>query len=188
MSIPIASLLGLVFVLSEMALAKFKRAKRGEARDADRGSLLLLWVVIVLAVNLAYFLPSLVPSLGFGPRGVFVKLGAALFGAGLMLRWYAIIYLGRFFTVNVAISRDHRLIDTGPYRLLRHPSYTGALVAFLGLGLCIGNWASLAAMLIPTLAVFSWRIRVEEQALLAALGEPYLNYMRRTKRLVPAIY
>ena len=111
-----------------------------------------------------------------------------MFAAGLALRWYAILYLGRFFTVNVAISRDHRLIDTGPYRLIRHPSYTGALMAFLGLGVCIGNWASLAAMLIPTLLVFSWRIRVEEQALMAALGEPYRIYMQRTKRLVPAIY
>lgn len=71
---------------------------------------------------------------------------------------------------------------------IRHPSYTGALVVFLGLGLCIANWASPAAMLIPTLLVFSRRIRVEEQALPGALGEPYLNYMQRTKRLVPAIY
>jgi len=110
----------------------------------------LLWVVIVLSVNLAYVLPWLVPSLGFGPRGL--------------------------------------VIDTGPYRLIRHPSYSGALMAFLGLGLCIGNWASLATMLIPTLLVFSWRIRVGEQALLGALGEPYLTYTQRTKRLVPVIY
>jgi protein-S-isoprenylcysteine O-methyltransferase len=185
---PIPSLLGLVFVLSELALAKFKRAKRGEARDADRGSLVLLWVVIVLTVNLAYFLPSLVPSLGFGPSEGFVNGGTALFAAGLALRWYAIVYLGRFFTVNVAISRDHRLIDSGPYRLIRHPSYTGALMAFVGLGFSLHNWASLAAMVIPPLVAFSWRIRVEEQALLQALGEPYRDYMHRTRRLVPAIY
>lgn len=188
MIIPIASLLGLLFVLTEVALAKFKRSRRGEARDADRGSLPLLWVVIVLTVNLAYFLPSLVPSLDFGPREVCVNGGTALFAAGLALRWYAIVYLGRFFTVNVAISRDHRLIDTGPYRFIRHPSYTGALMAFFGLGLCLRNWASLAAMSIPPLVVFSRRIRIEEQALLQALGDPYRDYMHRTKRLVPAIY
>lgn len=188
MTIPLASLLGLLFALSEVALARFKRAKRSEARDADRGSLPLLWVVIVLTVNLAYFLPSLVPSLGFGPRAVFANGGTALFAAGLALRWYAIMYLGRFFTVNVAISRDHRLIDAGPYRFIRHPSYTGALMAFCGLGVCLRNWASLAAMVIPPLVVFSWRIRIEEQALLQALGEPYRDYTRRTKRLVPAIY
>jgi protein-S-isoprenylcysteine O-methyltransferase len=126
--------------------------------------------------------------LGFGSRSLFIDAGAAVFAAGLALRWYAILYLGRFFTVNVAISRDHQLIDTGPYRFIRHPSYSGALMAFLGLGLCIGNWASLAAMLLPTLVVFSWRIRVEERALLGALGEQYFTYMQRTKRLVPAIY
>jgi protein-S-isoprenylcysteine O-methyltransferase len=86
--------------------------------------------------------------LGFGPREVFVDGGAALFAAGLALRWYAIVYLGRFFTVNVAISKDHRLIDTGPYRFIRHPSYTGAIMAFVGVfasGFCLHNWASLGA-------------------------------------------
>jgi protein-S-isoprenylcysteine O-methyltransferase len=186
--VPLPSLLGILFALSELVLMAFKRAKGGDTRSADRESLLLLWVVVILAVNLAYFLPASFPALRFGPTDVFVDAGLALFIAGLGLRWYSIVYLGRFFTVNVAISQDHRLIDTGPYRFIRHPSYTGSLLAFLALGLCLCNWASLAAMMVPTLLVFSWRIRVEEQALLQALGEPYGNYRRRTKRLVPAIY
>ena len=71
--------------------------------------------------------------------------GCALFRLGLMLRWYSIIYLGRFFTVNVAIHSGHEIIDTGPYRYIRHPSYTGALLAFLGLALTLANWVSLAS-------------------------------------------
>ena len=105
-----------------------------------------------------------------------------------MLRWYAIIYLGRFFTVNVAIAADHRLIDGGPYRFVRHPSYSGALMVFLGLGLCIGNWLSVAVMIVPISLVFIWRIHVEEAALLQGLGDSYREYMGRTKRLIPSIY
>ena len=120
--------------------------------------------------------------------GAATSLGIALFAAGLALRWYAIVHLGRFFTVNVSIAADHRLIDTGPYRIVRHPSYTGALMAFLGLGLCIANWASLLSLLVPICLVFLRRIHVEEAVLLQALGDQYRDYMRRTKRLIPALY
>jgi protein-S-isoprenylcysteine O-methyltransferase Ste14 len=101
---------------------------------------------------------------------------------------YAIVHLGRFFTVNVAISSSHRLIDTGPYRFVRHPSYTGALMAFLGLALCLANWASLVILLVPVFLVFLRRMHVEERALLQAFGDQYRDYMRRTKRLIPAVY
>jgi len=184
----IASVLGLIYVLSELGLTLKKRAKVEETRDADRGSLALLWIVIVasvtLAFNAAYALPaaamSEVPTLRF--------LGIVIFAAGLAIRWYAIVHLGRFFTVNVAISTSHRLIDTGPYRFVRHPSYTGALMAFLGLALCLANWASLVILLVPVFLVFLRRMHVEEGALLQAFGNQYRDYMRRTKRLIPAVY
>jgi protein-S-isoprenylcysteine O-methyltransferase len=115
-------------------------------------------------------------------------LGVTLYAAGLILRWYAILHLGRFFTVNVAIAADHRVIDTGPYRFVRHPSYTGALMAFLGLALCLANWASLTVLVVPVFFVFLRRIQVEEAALLQALGDEYRGYMSRTKRLIPAVY
>ncbi len=106
----------------------------------------------------------------------------------LILRWYSIGYLGRYFTVDVSISAEHRLIDSGPYRFIRHPTYTGALLAFLGLGFCFGNWLSILFLGLPIIAAFLWRIRIEERALLQALGEQYRRYMRRTKRLLPFIY
>jgi protein-S-isoprenylcysteine O-methyltransferase len=115
-------------------------------------------------------------------------IGVLVFAVGMVLRIYSIIYLGRFFTVNVAIAPDHLLIDSGPYRFVRHPSYTGLLMLFFGLGLGIGNWVSIAVIVIPVFAALWWRMRIEEAALLEALDESYRCYMKRAKRLVPKIY
>jgi protein-S-isoprenylcysteine O-methyltransferase len=114
--------------------------------------------------------------------------GFCLFALGLLLRFYSIIYLGRLFTPNVAIARDHRLIDSGPYRFIRHPTYTGFLMIVLGLGLSFANVASLLILFVPVLCCLLWRIHIEEQALTEAFGEQYCIYMRRTKRLIPFIY
>jgi protein-S-isoprenylcysteine O-methyltransferase len=165
-----------------------KRAQSG-ARVLDRGSLSLIWIVIGVSVFGAFYVSEAVPQAGFGALSTAASiLGVVLFVSGLLLRWSAIVYLGRFFTVNVAIASDHQLIDSGPYRFIRHPSYTGALMAFLGLGLCIGNWLSLAILVVPILLVFLYRVRIEEAALLQGLGERYRGYMNRTKRLIPGIY
>jgi protein-S-isoprenylcysteine O-methyltransferase len=183
-----AIVLGTIYVVSELALMLKKRARSGESRVDDKGSLNLLWIVITASVILAFNIASLLPAAAMSTGPALRYLGIALFAAGLALRWYAIVHLGRFFTVNVSIAADHRLIDTGPYRIVRHPSYTGALMAFLGLGLCMANWASLLCLLVPICLVFLRRIHVEEAVLLEALGDQYRDYVRRTKRLIPAIY
>jgi len=90
--------------------------------------------------------------------------------------------------VDVAIAADHRVIDTGPYRHIRHPSYAGALLAFAGYGICLGNWASLALVTVPIAWAFLRRIEVEEAALNGALGSAYAKYLGRSKRLVPFVY
>jgi len=118
----------------------------------------------------------------------FAFAGVVLFVAGLLLRWWAIITLGRFFTVDVTIEKDHELVERGPFRVVRHPSYTGVLLAFVGFALTLGNWAAGLVILLPIGAAFVHRINVEENALSGALGTQYTYYMRRTKRLVPFIY
>ncbi|HMG05340.1 MAG TPA: isoprenylcysteine carboxylmethyltransferase family protein, partial [Chthoniobacterales bacterium] len=104
------------------------------------------------------------------------------------VRWYSIVHLGRFFTVDVAIAADHQLIDTGPYRYVRHPSYTGALLAFIGFAMALRNWASVLIISLPIAFAFLYRINVEERALIQALGERYRAYIKRTKRLIPFVY
>lgn len=189
MNFDAAQLMGVVYGISEFGLALRRRAVNGDSRLADKGSLGLLWIIIGISVFLAFNMYFAVPAAGFGdvaPAACYA--GITVYVMGLSLRWYAIVYLGRFFTVNVAIAADHHLIDGGPYRYVRHPSYTGALMAFLGLGLALANWASLAILLIPIFLAFARRMRVEEAALLQGLGAPYRLYMDRTKRLIPGVY
>jgi protein-S-isoprenylcysteine O-methyltransferase len=108
--------------------------------------------------------------------------------AGQLLRWWSIATLGRLFTVNVAIREGHQLIDSGPYRYIRHPAYTAILLFHVGAGLCLCNALSLIALTVPTTLVLLNRIRVEEDVLLSGLGDRYRGYMTRTKRLIPGLY
>jgi protein-S-isoprenylcysteine O-methyltransferase Ste14 len=121
---------------------------------------------------------------GWGP----VIVGAAVGIAGVGLRLWAMLVLGRFFTVTVTIQEDHRVVDSGPYRVLRHPSYTGLLVLFTGFGIGLDNWLSLLAMVALPLAGILLRIRAEERALSIALGERYTSYAARTDRLIPGVW
>ena len=187
MRLPSADVLGICYGLSEVALGVFKRSGTKSA-ETDRSSLRVLWAVILLSVAVAIWAAGRVPQAGSALLERGYALGVALFVAGLILRWYAIIHLGRFFTVDVAIASDHRVVDSGPYRWVRHPSYTGALLAFVGYGLCLGNWISLAVVTLPIAWAFLRRIEVEETALGSALGDSYAAYARRTKRLVPTLY
>jgi len=82
----------------------------------------------------------------------------------------------------------NRVVSSGPYRLLRHPSYTALLMVFLGMGLCMGNTLSIAAIMLSTGAALLYRMRIEENLLLSGLGEEYRAYMSRTKRLIPGLY
>jgi protein-S-isoprenylcysteine O-methyltransferase Ste14 len=123
-----------------------------------------------------------------GPAWLPPAIGLPLLWAGAALRSWAIHTLGGLFKLVVVIQRDHRVVDRGPYRWVRHPSYTGAILGCAGIGLAEGDWVSLGALLVGSLVAFVVRIRVEERALLDALGEEYAAYVERTARLVPGVY
>lgn len=189
-----AMLLAFCF-LGEFYLMRSRLSKDG-SREADRGSLRLLLVTIAASVTLAWLAGRALPQASFaalcGLDQAALKplywVGLGLFAAGLALRWYAIAYLGRSFTFDVAVEADQRVVDTGPYRWIRHPAYTGSLLTFAGLGLCGGNALSLAVLVTPIAWAFLHRIGIEEAALAATLGERYSAYAARTWRLVPFVY
>jgi protein-S-isoprenylcysteine O-methyltransferase len=167
------------------------RTKRSTdpTRASDRGSFRLIMILLWLAVGLDFALSFLLPQATIlWHRTAVFFVGIALMLAGLAFRFYAMSLLGRFFTYQVAVHPGQTVVEAGPYRYIRHPSYTGALVTLVGLGLALGNWAGLLALLACMGAAYAYRISVEEAALLAALGDPYKQYVRRTRRLVPFLF
>jgi len=187
MRLPSDETIGLFYAASETALGLLKRSAN-RTSELDRSSLRVLWITIVLSVAAAVTASRMLPQFGSASMSRAYPLGVGLFIAGLVLRWMAIIHLGRYFTVDVAIAEDHRLIESGPYRFVRHPSYSGALLAFAGFGICLGNWISLLVLIVPISWAFLRRIEIEESVLMQALGDTYAAYSRRTRRLVPFVY
>lgn len=180
-----AGWVAVLFFLSELTLGIVRRARGGATTTRDRGSMAVLWVVILISIAAALlgarWRPGRLP-LSAAARDA---TAIAIMAAGLLLRWISIFTLGRFFTVDVAAHADHKLVDFGPYRLVRHPSYTGLLIAFLGLGVFFGSWLGIVILLVPITLALLYRIRVEEVALRGALGADYEAYCARTKRLIP---
>jgi protein-S-isoprenylcysteine O-methyltransferase len=177
-----------IWTLPEAIAWSVKRS--GDPSKArDQGSLNLIvtlwWIGIVLDFSLSSFLPQAAIS---WERTSLFFVGVCLMLLGVVLRWYSAAILGKYFTFDVAIQGGQILIEAGPYRYIRHPSYSGALVSLFGFGLALGNWAGLAASLCCMGFAYGYRIPVEEAALASALGDGYRQYMKRTWRLVPFLF
>ncbi len=182
-----AALACIGYGVSELLLALRRRAS-GAAVRSDRGSLAVFWVTITLGLVLSVIVASRWPAFEYRlPRTGLAAVGL-LFVAGLALRWWAILVLGRWFTVDVAIHADHQLVTSGPYRWVRHPSYTGAAMAFVAMALMFEHWLALPLLLVPVASAFLYRIHVEEQALARAFGSSWTDYVRTTSCLIPKIY
>ena len=121
------------------------------------------------------------PTLIFG-------LGVALIVSGVAFRWYSIRVLGKYFSVQLGVQPDQTVMKDGPYRWVRHPSYTGSLITMLGFGLAFTNWLCLVSVPLIVFMGYVYRANVEERMLVAALGDPYREYMRDTKRFIPFVY
>jgi protein-S-isoprenylcysteine O-methyltransferase Ste14 len=176
-----------IWVGSEIWLGYKKRLRPADAKLRDRGSKWVLigsvWATAILGIGLAMLFPQ--TAITTHRNALFVS-GLILLWAGMGLRWYSIFALGTSFTSEVATRAGQQVMQSGPYRLIRHPSYTGGLLTLLGIVVCCLNWVSLAA-LVPAFAGYAYRIRVEEEALADGLGDEYRQYMRRTRRLIPFI-
>ena len=116
------------------------------------------------------------------------SIGLCLLVVGIAIRWVAIYTLGKFFNGLIVIKTDHQLVRTGIYQHLRHPAYTGTLLAHLGLGLAFSNWYSLIISTVPYVLIASYRMRVEERALASTFGSEYATYCQTSKRLIPRLY
>lgn len=158
-------------------------------RSQDRGTFAWSLGSVLAGLAAALLLDAVVPPVvAQEAQTPFLAVGAALVVAGVVFRLWAIATLGRFFTYQVTTAPDQRVVAGGPYRWLAHPSYTGLLVSCLGAGVASANAASVAAVLVMPSYGLARRIRVEEQALIDALGDPYRRFLATRKRLVPGIW
>lgn len=187
MKLPSLGTISAIFLASEIALV-ISRHSRTQSKGKDRLTLPLLWLVITLSIFAGFYCRAAFPQFRLPRPSVFYIAGLILFVFGLIIRWVAIIQLGRFFTVNVAIAKDHQLVTRGLYGYVRHPSYSGTLLTFFGFALCLVNWLSFAVIFVPVTIAFCWRMKVEEVALTEAFGDRYRNYTSSTARIVPRLY
>jgi len=176
------------FVLLELRIRVRSRLNRSGSSE-DRGSLVVVWLSVAGGMVAAFVLASSAPGAAIdSARWPLFVIGVALMVAGIVIRQWSVALLGRFFTIDVRVHSGQTVVDTGPYRWVRHPSYTGLLLTTLGIGLALGNWAALAVLaVVPTVGLVI-RIRREERALIEGLGEPYRRFAATRAHLVPWVW
>ena len=154
---------------------------------SDKGS---LWVLYGL-ITLGYVLSFAIGATKIGRMNgwdTFFAVGVVLVVIGFIIRLTSILTLKQYFTYSVAKVENQPLIETGLYKIIRHPGYLGQLLIFLGISISVSNWLSILLMMIPVTIGYLYRIKVEESFMIAHMGENYLNYQKRTKRIIPMIY
>jgi protein-S-isoprenylcysteine O-methyltransferase len=176
------------WILPEVIAWRVKRST-DSSKARDQGSLNLIAVLWWIGIAMDFSLSLLLPQAAMSSKRTSLFFGGVcLMLLGIALRWYSAAILGKYFTFDVAIQSGQILVEAGPYRYIRHPSYSGALLSLLGFGLALGNWAGLAATLSCMGFAYAYRIPIEEAALTSALGEAYKQYRKRTWRLVPFLF
>lgn len=183
----IFEIIWIYWLLSEILLNRLLKSKNINAKELDKNSLNLIWIAIIASMTLgilcAIYLAAPIIKTNF-----LLYFGSALIVFGMIIRFIAIRTLGKFFTVNLALHDNHSLIKTGLYKSIRHPSYTGSILSFVGFGLSLNNWLSLTIIVVPILVTFINRINIEEKLMQQQFEAEYEEYKKRTKRLIPLIY
>jgi protein-S-isoprenylcysteine O-methyltransferase Ste14 len=168
-----------------------RSAQKPAARpdSPDEGSVRVIVIGMGVATLIAFavaWVPSLRSPAAWQPA--LFGIGVATLVAGSLLRRHCWRLLGASFTGDVRAEAGQRVVTTGAYGFLRHPSYTAGILMNIGLGVALGSWVSVVLLAVASFAVYGYRISVEERALVAAIGEPYREFMRTRRRLIPFIY
>jgi len=165
-----------------------RRERTGADASRDGGTLKLISrcrnLAFLIAMTSAFYPLVALP----GGRASQLLTGATLVFAGFLLRFWAVAKLGPFYTNVVALSAEQRIIKTGPYKYARHPGYSGALLFYLGIGIATGSLWGLVLIMLLVAYAFGRRMKVEEKVMLEAFGQEYLDYMQKTKKLIPRLF
>ena len=178
-----------VWVAFEVGLVIRDRLQGKGKTGKDQGTRYINFIAIFVAMTAASFLNADTNFWFFGSRTLTVFwIGFAVLICGAALRVWAIVVLGKSFRTTVEVSTNQKVVQRGPYKLIRHPSYSGILVMCLGYGIADQNWLSLVVAVGLPLIALLYRIRIEEAALASGIGPEYQAYQKRTKKLIPGIW
>jgi len=173
-------------------VSMLNRQRRGDTTAPvarDRGSAVVFAAAHGMGIWGAWAVALALPAATIRwQRPLLFAVGVTLALVGVALRWYAIRALGRYFTRQVAITPGQVVVTSGPYRYVRHPSYSALLITMLGLSLTLTNWVSLIVLPLCAFLGIAYRVAVEERALREALGQPYRAYMAHTRRFIPFLF
>jgi protein-S-isoprenylcysteine O-methyltransferase Ste14 len=177
----------ILYGLFEIVMSRRQKDKRKISESCDKGS---IWILII-SISMGYWLSFIIGATTIGRLhhwNTFFIIGSVIALTGLIFRVTSIIILKQHFTYTVTKIENHELIETGLFKIIRHPGYLGQLIIFLGVSVCLSNWLSVLLMIIPVFSGYIYRINVEEDFMADHLGQKYLDYRKRTKRLIPVIY
>ena len=175
-----------VFFVMEFRLRKGGSASSLDAGASDRGSTLLVVGSLVVAVDLPLLLNWL--DIGRFRLDAVAWFGLCVMIAGMGVRVWAMRVLGSFYSRTLRVEDSQTVVTDGPYRLVRHPGYLGSLMFWFGSGLALHNWLSTLLVTAMMWGIYAYRIRAEEDMLLARLGQPYEEYRSRSQKLIPFVY
>jgi protein-S-isoprenylcysteine O-methyltransferase len=175
------------FLVIQELLRKTPEAKTFQRGPSEKGSMLLIGVTL----GVGLWLPLAMDVLGFAVFPINIAEGLVglivmLFGLGL--RVWAAVTLGGYYTRTLMTTEGHRVVTTGPYARIRHPAYLGVILLWSGFGVLSSNLVIVFIFPVMFMAVYLYRISVEEKMLVRELGDDYVQYQRRTRKLIPAVY
>jgi protein-S-isoprenylcysteine O-methyltransferase Ste14 len=185
---------GAAWLALEIALLVRDRRRGTGGTGADRGTRAVNFILIIAAVVAADVIASVSGSrsplwlTGAGAHGWPVIAGLVIIWAGMAIRIWAVGTLGRAFRTTVEVDQGQAVVTRGPYRWVRHPSYTGLLLIAAGFGLAFSTWPGLVLCIVLPAAALRYRIKVEEAELTRVLGEGYRSYQQQTRRLLPGLW
>lgn len=185
---------GAVWLAFELSLLVRDNVRGRGGTGGDRSTRALNFTLIVAAVVGADVLTAVIGKHsplripGAGSHGWPIVTGVIIIWLGLVIRAWAVVVLGRWFVTTVEVEAGQAVVSRGPYRWVRHPSYTGLLLITAGFGLAYSTWPGLVLCLVLPAAAMLRRIQVEEVELTRVLGDPYRAYQDHTKRLVPGLW
>jgi protein-S-isoprenylcysteine O-methyltransferase len=189
MDIKIIIIIGFSYLYGffELFMNLRQRGKSTGRISGDKGSLWVLYILITLGYALSFSIGA--TKIGrMNHWNVFFAVGVVLVVIGLIIRITSILTLKQYFTYSITQTEEHKLIETGLYKIIRHPGYLGQLLIFAGISTSLSNWLSILLMMIPITIGYIHRMNVEECFMLEQMGDSYLNYQKRTKRIIPKIY